>query len=121
MDLTSKKCIPCEMGGSPLEPNKIQEYLAHLGGGWEVADNPPATPEHSDGGRGKQIKKEWKFKDFTEAMAFVNKVAGVAEGDGHHPDIYIFYNRVRIELWTHAVGGLSENDFIVASKVDAIT
>ena len=68
----------------------------------------------------KKIKKKLKLKDFKEAMAFVNKVAEIAESEGHHPDIHIFYNQVRIELWTHAVGGLSENDFIMAAKLDGL-
>ena len=97
----------CEGGTPPLDAEKIKEYLAELGGGWEAVD-------------GKKIKKEFKFKDFKEAMVFVNNIAETAESEGHHPDIHIFYNQVRIELWTHAVGGLSENDFIMAAKLDGL-
>ena len=107
MDLASKKCIPCEVGTPPLAADKAQEYVAHLALGWEVVES-------------KRIKKEFKFKGFMDAMAFVNKVAAIAEEEGHHPDIYIFYNLVRIELWTHAVNGLSENDFIIAAKIDQL-
>ena len=69
----------------------------------------------------KKIKHEFKFKDFKQAITFINKVAEVAESEGHHPDIYVFYNKVVIELWTHAIGGLSENDFIVAAKIEPLT
>ncbi len=67
---------------------------------------------------GKKIQKEFKFKDFKKAMAFVNKVAGLAEEEGHHPAITVLYNKVKLDLWTHAVGGLSVNDFILAAKID---
>ncbi|HEY4479304.1 MAG TPA: 4a-hydroxytetrahydrobiopterin dehydratase, partial [Candidatus Paceibacterota bacterium] len=68
---------------------------------------------------GKKISKEFKFKDFIGAINFVERVADVAEMEDHHPDIHVYYNKVVLELWTHAIGGLSENDFIVAAKVDA--
>lgn len=67
-----------------------------------------------------KIKKSFKFKDFNEAMRFVNEVARIAEEEGHHPNIYIFYNRVELELYTHAIKGLFENDFILAAKIDRI-
>lgn len=67
-----------------------------------------------------KISKEFKFKDFIGAINFVDNVAGIAEEEGHHPDIYIFYNKVLIELSTHSIGGLSENDFILAAKIDNI-
>lgn len=67
----------------------------------------------------KKISREFKFKNFKEAMAFVNQVAEIAETEGHHPDLHIYYNRVNIELQTHAVNGLSENDFILAAKISA--
>ncbi|MCL4405668.1 MAG: 4a-hydroxytetrahydrobiopterin dehydratase [Firmicutes bacterium] len=82
----------------------MSEYLKDLPG-W-VSDNAI------------MIRKEFKFKDFKQAMSFVNKIADVAEAEGHHPDIYIFYSMVRIELTTHAIGGLSENDFILATKIN---
>lgn len=67
----------------------------------------------------KKISKEFKFKDFIGAINFVNLVADIAEEEGHHPDIHIDYNKVNLELWTHAINGLSENDFILAAKIDA--
>ena len=108
MDLLNKKCVPCEGGTKPLEQDKINTYLPVLKDKWVVIDD-------------KKIKHEFKFKDFKQAITFINKVAEVAESEGHHPDIYVFYNKVVIELWTHAIGGLSENDFIVAAKIEPLT
>ena len=105
--LTDKKCVPCEKGSSPLLPLDVEKYRKELKEGWEVFENT-------------KIKKEFKFKDFKQAICFVNEVANVAEFEGHHPDISIHWNKVLIELWTHAIGGLSENDFIVAAKIDTI-
>jgi len=85
----------------------IAKYSAEIDDGWKV------IKDHS-------IKREFSFKDFKEAMKFVNSVADIANQQGHHPDIYIFYSIVQIELYTHAVDGLSENDFIMASKIDKI-
>lgn len=107
MNLRDKTCVPCEGGTAPLDAAQVARYLAELQGGWQVAE-------------GKKIQKEFSFKNFVKAMAFVDQVADVAESEGHHPDIHIFYNKVVIELWTHAIGGLSENDFIVASKIDKL-
>ena len=104
-NLISKKCVPCEGGTPPLEAEKIQEYLKELEGGWEVREN-------------KMIARRFKFKTFRESIDFVNRVANLAESEGHHPDIIIRYNKVTLELSTHAIGGLSENDFILASKID---
>jgi len=105
-NLAAKKCVPCEGGTPPLESEKIQEYLKQVEG-WEVVDD-------------KLIKKTFKFKTFREAIDFVNQVANLAEDEGHHPDILIRYNRVTFELTTHAIKGLSENDFIMASKIDLL-
>jgi 4a-hydroxytetrahydrobiopterin dehydratase len=69
----------------------------------------------------KMLQREFKFKNFIEAMKFINQVAVIAEEEGHHPDIYVFYNKVKLQLTTHAIGGLSLNDFIVAAKVDALS
>ena len=106
MDLTKKHCVPCEGGTLPLTGDILAEYAKNAPG-WKVVD-------------GKKIFRELKFKDFKSAMAFVNKAADIAEEEQHHPDIYIFYNLVRFELWTHAIGGLSENDFILATKIDSL-
>ncbi|MBP7006666.1 MAG: 4a-hydroxytetrahydrobiopterin dehydratase [Candidatus Pacebacteria bacterium] len=107
-DLTKKKCIPCEVGSiEPMERSMAESYMS-------------MTPLWVLNEKADAISKDYKFKDFVEAMAFVNKVADVAESEGHHPDIQISYNKVHIDLTTHAIKGLSENDFIVASKIDKI-
>ena len=107
MQLSEKHCVPCGGGTPPLKADEIARYAAELKTKWDVINE-------------KKLRREFKFKDFKQAMAFVNKVAGVAESEGHHPDIFISYNRVVIELWTHAIKGLSENDFIVARKIELI-
>ncbi len=106
-NLLKKKCIPCEgMGLKPFDRAKAEGYLADVPG-WVLDE------------KGEKISKEYKFKDFIGAINFVNHVAEIAELEGHHPDIEIHYNKVKLILWTHAIGGLSENDFIVAAKIDA--
>ena len=107
MDLTQKHCVPCEGGTPPFTQERIAEYRPHIAEEWSVLDNT-------------KLHRDFRFKNFKQAMAFVNQVAEIAEAEGHHPDISIFYNQVTIELWTHAVGGLSENDFIVAAKIDVL-
>lgn len=106
-DLTKKKCVPCEGDAMPLNSEQAGSYLG-MTPGWQLD------------AAGKKIYRSFSFKDFLEAMAFVNKVAAIAENEGHHPDIYIFYSKVNLELWTHNIGGLSENDFIVAAKVNEL-
>ena len=105
MDLTKKKCVPCE-GGVPTLRKEEAENLLKQTPGWVLEEN--------------KIKKVFKFKSFVEAIKFVNKVAELAEKEGHHPDITINYSRVTVVLWTHAIGGLSQNDFILAAKVEKI-
>lgn len=107
MDLISKKCVPCEGGAEPLPSAEAEELLSHVKD-WKFTD-------------GKKIEKDFTFKNFKEAMRFVNKVADLAEIEGHHPDIILYgWNKVRLELSTHTIGGLSENDFILAAKIDTI-
>lgn len=104
-DLTKKHCVPCENGEGKLNISQIKNYLPLVENWFLVGDT---------------IKRDFNFKDFKEAMDFVNKVAGIAESEGHHPDIYIFYNKVNLTLYTHAVKGLSENDFILAAKINQL-
>lgn len=106
MDLTQKHCVPCEGGIPPLLDQKEDELIKQI----------PSWILLRDGTH--KIRCQFKFKNFKEAIAFVNKVAEIAESEGHHPDIYIFYNKVQLDLFTHAVGGLSENDFIMAAKIN---
>lgn len=105
MELYQKKCVPCETGGTPMPSKDVREHLEKVPG-WQL--------------NGKRIEREFEFKDFVEAMRFVNMVADVAEAEGHHPDLHVHYNRVKIELWTHSMDGLSENDFIVAAKINRL-
>ncbi len=104
--LVKKKCQPCEGGVEPFTLDETKRQLEVLDG-WVLTDD------------GKRIRKEWTMKNFMDAMEFFNRVAEVAEEDGHHPDLHLErYRHVAIELWTHAIGGLSENDFILAAKID---
>lgn len=105
--LIHKKCVPCEGATLHLTPKEIKSLVSQVDKSWEVLDN-------------LKLKRKFKFKDFLEAMHFVNKVADVAEREQHHPNIEISYNIVNIVLWTHAIAGLSENDFIMAAKIDQI-
>ncbi len=107
-ELTSRKCVPCEGGAKPMTGE--QENRFHL----EI----PVWKLHREGAH--KLTRNFKFKDFKAAMAFVNKVAELAEAEGHHPDIAISWNNVNVTLYTHAMGGLSENDFIVAAKIDKL-
>jgi 4a-hydroxytetrahydrobiopterin dehydratase len=104
--LTKKHCVPCEIGTQPFDLETINGLLPMVPE-WKVEDT-------------KMIKRGLRFKDFVEAMKFVNKVADIAESEGHHPDIFISYNYVRITLMTHNIGGLSENDFIMAAKINEL-
>jgi len=106
-NLIKKICVSCEGKGiKPLSRADAQDYLDEVIG-WTLDQDT------------KKISKEYKFRDFIGAINFVEKVADIAEMEGHHPDIHIHYNKVLLELSTHAIGGLSENDFIVATKIDA--
>ena len=106
MELTKKKCVPCESGMPPLEQSKVDELLKQISY-WSLKNG--------------HLYKIFKFKDFIKAMKFINDVARIAESEGHHPDFCVHYNKVEIELWTHAINGLSENDFILAAKIDNLS
>jgi len=107
MNLGEKKCKPCEGGVAPLNAKEIDELKGHLINDWEVTGN-------------KKITREYLFVNYRHTMDFVNKVALLAEEEGHHPVMHVHYGRVVIELWTHSIDGLSENDFIMAYKIDKI-
>lgn len=114
-ELLNKKCVPCEGGALPLTLPEIEEYMDQVSGWMLTSDEDPSV-----GLVNARISKEYKFKDFIGAINFVNNISEIAESENHHPDIHINYNKVVLELYTHAIGGLSENDFIVAAKVDEI-
>lgn len=104
-DLTSKTCKPCEGGVAPLTPAEIEPLLKKLDG-WEMTDG--------------EIAKTHRFADYYQTLAFVNAVAWLSHRENHHPDLEVGYNRCRVRYSTHAIGGLSENDFICAAKVDGL-
>ena len=110
MQLSQKRCVPCEEGTPPLDDAATRLLLGEVKG-WSMTA-PPAQPP--------RLTKAYDFADFLGAMAFVDKLAAVAESEGHHPDFCVHYSRVDVTLWTHAARGLTENDFILASKLDAL-
>lgn len=105
--LSSKHCVPCEGDVDPISAHAVQEYLKQLKLPWELVE-------------GKKIQHTFKFNGFKESMAFINKVADIAENEGHHPDIHVYYNKVKLVLWTHAINGLFDNDFILAAKIEKL-
>lgn len=105
-ELSQRRCVPCEGGTPPLNLEESRTLLKQVRD-WELLEN-------------KSIRKRFKFRNFIESMTFVNSVAQLAETEGHHPDIHISWNRVTLTLTTHAIGGLSENDFIMAAKIDRL-
>ena len=110
-DLADKKCIPCEGSIPSFNINEIHKYLKKVDG-WDVK---------SDDQKTYYLLKEFKFKNFLESQNFVNKVGQIAEKEGHHPDILFGWGYAEIKVTTHAIKGLSENDFILAAKIDKIT
>jgi len=106
-NLDKQHCVPCEGGIAPLTKADAEETMKHVPG-WDLS------------GDGKTISRNFVFTDFKEAMIFVNKVADLADGEGHHPDISIMWNKVKLMLSTHAINGLSTNDFILAAKVNQL-
>ena len=107
-ELIQKKCKPCEGGVAPYSTEEARQQLQQLEG-WQITND------------GQRIRKDWKVKNFLAGMAFFNRCTELAESDGHHPDLHIEgYRNVWVELWTHAIGGLSENDFILAAKIDQL-
>lgn len=103
--LKNKQCTPCQGGAMPLRAEQIAPLLEQLGGGWKVVN-------------GHRLEKEYRFKNFAEALSFVNKVGAVAEGQGHHPDVFLSWGKVKLIVFTHKINGLSESDFILAAKID---
>jgi 4a-hydroxytetrahydrobiopterin dehydratase len=106
--LTAKHCVPCEGGVPAVGKAQADEYLQHLPGWTLTHDN-------------ERIRKDWVVKNFMAGIDFFTRVAALAEAEGHHPDLHLEgYRNVWIEIWTHAIGGLSENDFILAAKIDQL-
>ncbi len=107
MSLADKQCVPCKGGVPPLEPAKVQELLGRIDQGWSV---------NAEG----HIERTYEFKNFAEALAFVNAVGAIAEAEGHHPDLYLAWGRCKVEIWTHKIQGLTESDFYLAAKADRV-
>ncbi len=107
MDLVQKHCVPCEGGALPLMRDESAKLVEQTPG-WTIAPD------------GLSLSREFTFKNFVEAMDFANKITPVAEAEGHHPDLSIGWGKVAVTLTTHAIGGLSENDFILAAKINDI-
>ena len=110
-DLANKKCVPCEGNIPPFNPEEIHKYLKKVDG-WDVK---------SDDQKTYYLLKEFKFKNFLESQNFVNKVGQIAEKEGHHPDIWFGWGYAKIKIFTHAIKGLHESDFVLAAKVDRIS
>src|SRR5262245_46276147 len=107
-ELTAKRCQACEGGVPPLSSDQVREYLRAVPN-WHLTDD------------GRRIRREWRVKDFATALDFFGRIGQVAEGEDHHPDLHLVgYRNVTVEIWTHALGGLSENDFILAAKIDQL-
>ncbi len=106
-DLASKECVPCKGGVPPLAGDDLNQLMSRLGGDWQVVD------EH-------HLEKEFPFPDFREALDFTNRVGELAEAQGHHPDIYLAWGKVKITVWTHKINGLTESDFVFAAKSDSL-
>jgi len=105
MSLADNKCVPCRGGVPPMERAKAEGMLKQLERGWQL---------NKDG----HLERLYTFKDFAEALNFVNKVGAVAEAEGHHPDLYLAWGKCKVELWTHKINGLTESDFYMAAKAD---
>lgn len=107
MTLANEKCVPCRGGVPALEGEELRTLEGELGGGWQVVD-------------AHHLEKEWAFPDFAGALAFTNRVGGLAEEEGHHPDIHLAWGKVRVTIWTHKVDGLTRSDFVLAAKIDRL-
>jgi 4a-hydroxytetrahydrobiopterin dehydratase len=106
-DLASKVCEPCTVGTPVLKGAELEALHGELHTSWRVID------EH-------HLERDYKFKNFREALAFTNRVGELAETLGHHPDIHLAWGKVRLQLWTHKIGGLSTNDFVLAGHIDQL-
>lgn len=105
-ELVKKKCTPCALGASPLKGEDLKPLYMQLAEGWEIIE------QH-------HLEKVYSFKNFKEALAFTNIIGVIAEKEGHHPNIFLAWGRVTLQIWTHKVDGLTESDFILAAKMEA--
>lgn len=107
MDLADKQCVPCRGGVPPLEPDAIVPLAAQLPE-WQVVEH-------------RKIRRDFQFPDFAEGLALVQRIGVEAEAQGHHPDLYLAWGKVTVEIWTHKVNGLTESDFILAARIDRVS
>jgi 4a-hydroxytetrahydrobiopterin dehydratase len=105
--LAEKDCVPCRGGVPKLEGQALSNLRNELGAEWQVVNN-------------HHLEKEYKFKNFREALDFTNKVGELAEAQGHHPDVYLAWGKVKLTIWTHKIDGLTESDFVLAAKADRL-
>jgi 4a-hydroxytetrahydrobiopterin dehydratase len=105
-NLAAKHCVPCKGGTPPLAGPELQRLHREVGTDWQVV-------------KGHHLAKEYQFPDFAQALAFTNRVGAIAEAEGHHPNIFLTWGRVSLEIWTHSIDGLTESDFVLAAKADA--
>ena len=105
--LADKQCVPCNGGVPPLKGQELERLARELDGGWQVVEE-------------RQLEKEYRFKDFREALDFTNSIGELAEAQGHHPDIYLAWGKVKLTIWTHKINGLTESDFVLAAKADKL-
>jgi 4a-hydroxytetrahydrobiopterin dehydratase len=106
-ELAARRCVPCKGGVPPLKGEALRALYEQLNEGWEVVG------EH-------HLEREYRFRDFREALSFVNRVGEMAEDQNHHPDIHLAWGRARITIWTHKIDGLTESDFVFAAKCDRL-
>jgi 4a-hydroxytetrahydrobiopterin dehydratase len=106
-ELAKKECVPCKGGVPPLKGKELDELYSQLGADWKVVDS-------------HHLEKEFKFGNFRQALDYTNKVGELAEAQGHHPDIFLSWGRVKLKVWTHKIDGLTESDFIFAAKVEQL-
>ena len=107
MSLADRHCVPCKGGVPPLKGEALLSLYRQLGSGWNLIEE-------------KRIEKEYTFKNFKDALQFTNEIGKIAEAEGHHPDIHLGWGKVKLLIWTHKIGGLTESDFIIAAKCDQI-
>lgn len=105
MSLADERCVACRGDMPPLDGREVQVLSRELGGEWRVVN-------------GHHLEREWTFPDFAGALALTNRIGAIAEEQGHHPDIYLGWGKVRVTIWTHAIDGLTRSDFVLAAKLE---
>lgn len=106
-ELATKDCVPCKGGVPPLQGDALENLRRQLPSEWKVVE-------------GHHLEREFTFKNFRDALAFTNQVGALAEAQNHHPDIYLAWGKVKTTIWTHKINGLTESDFVLAAKIEAL-